>query len=113
MTALGFLIFIRKWTRFKSAEAPAPTVRQGKRQGMQRMLLVLALCLVFCAGLLGKGLPYWLSGGVFVTACILLLSPAGEARFTVPKIAKAGAIGFIAGIVIALVFEQIFMIRLP
>ncbi|MFT4170951.1 MAG: tripartite tricarboxylate transporter TctB family protein [Rhodocyclaceae bacterium] len=115
MTILGFLIFIRRWTRFKEAGAPTPAARHGRREGMGRMLAVLGICLVFCIGMLGKGLPYWFSGGIFVTVCIVLLSPyqPGEARFTARKVAKAGVIGFIAGIAIALVFEQIFMIRLP
>lgn len=117
MTLLGFLVFIRKWTRFKGAATARAPVSFDKRAAMNRMLLVLGVCVIFCAGLLGRGLPYWLTGGIFVTACILLLdnkpSQAGEGRFTPKKISKAVVIGFISSIAITLVFEQIFMIRLP
>ncbi|MFA9440225.1 tripartite tricarboxylate transporter TctB family protein [Uliginosibacterium sp. sgz301328] len=117
MTALGFLVFIRKWTRFKGVVAARAPLSVDKRTAMNRMLLVLGICVIFCAGLLGRGLPYWLTGGVFVTACILLLDnrrrAAGEGRFTSGKIVRAAVIGFVASIAITLVFEQIFMIRLP
>jgi hypothetical protein len=117
MTVLGFLVFIRKWTRFKGIQDSMPSLPYDKRTALKRMLLVLAICIVFCIGLLGKGLPYWLSGGIFVTVCILALDNTTKnpkkSRFTPKKIFMAAAIGFVAALVITLVFEQIFMVRLP
>jgi hypothetical protein len=117
MTVLGFLVFIRKWTRFKGVRDSRTSLPYDKRSALKRMLLVLVICIVFCVVLLGRGLPYWLSGGIFVTVCILLLDNTTtnleKGRFTPKNTLKAAAIGFIAALVITLVFEQIFMVRLP
>jgi hypothetical protein len=79
------------------------------------MLLVLGLCFAFCVGLLGRGLPFWLTGGTFVTICILALDniKKGQKRLAPNKIALAMLAGCLAGLVITLVFERIFMVRLP
>ncbi len=117
MIGLGFLVFIRKWSRSLNLAETTAAVPYDKRRARNRMLLVLGLCTAFCAGLLGKGLPFWLTGGTFVTVCILVLENVrkdrGEQRFSPKKIGVAAVIGYLAGVGITLVFEQIFMVRLP
>ncbi len=80
-----------------------------------RGLLVVALCVLFGAGLVGHGPPFWLAAALFVTAAILLLQPAlaGERRFGPRRILVAALIGLGAGGAVTLVFQQVFLVRLP
>lgn len=115
MIGLGFLVFIRKWSRSLTLPETAPLPGYDKRKARKRMLLVLGLCFAFCVGLLGRGLPFWLTGGTFVTLCILALDniKKGQKRLAPNKIALAMLAGCLAGLAITLVFERIFMVRLP
>ena len=75
----------------------------------------IGLCVLFGAGFVGHGLPFWVAATVFVAASILFLrrGPAGEWR---PGPAPAGfalAVGLGAGLAITLLFQQLFLVRLP
>jgi len=78
---------------------------------------VLGLCLVFGVVLVGHGLPFWLAAAIFVTAAILSLQyqqrKATGAPFTLRQFATTAAIGLGAGIAITIVFQEIFLVRLP
>ena len=71
----------------------------------------------FRVGLLGHGLPFWLVGAIFVTASILTLQHAqrnaAQTRLGVREIATAVAIGLGAGGAITLIFQTLFLVRLP
>jgi hypothetical protein len=80
-------------------------------------LLVLTLCLTFGVVLVGHGLPFWLAAAIFVTASILGLQyqqrkSTGQ-KLNARLLIKAAAIGLGAGIVITIVFQEIFLVRLP
>ncbi len=81
--------------------------------GMQ-LVAVAALGLAYCAVLIGH-LPFWLATALFVAAFIGLFewrrgAPPGErARM----LAIASAIGVGAGVGVTLVFERLFLVRLP
>lgn len=83
------------------------------REPWGRAALVIALCVLFGAGLVGHGLPFWLAAAVFVTAAILLLQPGGAKRSSVRAVLAAAAIGLGAGGGVTLVFQQVFLVRLP
>jgi hypothetical protein len=121
MTILGALLGLRSWRPhlFASAVSAAPADR-GERK---RLLLVLGLCLGFGVGLVGHGLPFWLAAAIFVTVAILSLQfqsgkqyqsrkSTGE-RSRVRSLVKAAAIGLGAGIAITVVFQDLFLVRLP
>ena len=76
---------------------------------------VIGLCILFGAGLVGHGLPFWAAATVFVAASILFLrrGPGGEWRLGPAPAGFALAIGFGAGLVITLLFQQLFLVRLP
>jgi hypothetical protein len=115
MTTLGALLALRSWRpRLLASAAPAaPTDRAGQK----RLLLVLGLCLGFGVGLVGHGLPFWLAAAIFVTIAILSLqyqsSRGGKETSPVRMLAKAAAIGLGAGLAITVVFQEIFLVRLP
>jgi hypothetical protein len=78
---------------------------------------VLGLCLAFGVVLVGHGLPFWLAAAIFVTAAILSLQyqqrkSTGQ-ELTVRRFVTAAAIGLGAGITITIVFQEIFLVRLP
>ena len=83
----------------------------------RQFILVLALCLVFSGVLLGHGLPFWLAGAIFVSASVLTLQHPQRQAAQTPlgwrEIATAVSIGLGAGWAIALVFQSIFLVRLP
>jgi putative tricarboxylic transport membrane protein len=78
---------------------------------------VLGLCLVFGVGLVGHGLPFWLAAALFVTVAVLSLQ-APQRRATGEKLSlrtlvTTAAIGLGAGAAITIVFQELFLVRLP
>ena len=81
-----------------------------------RAALVILLCVVFGTMLVGHGLPFWLAATLFVAAAILLLQRPILRPGLRPNLAAAGRaalIGLCAGWAITLVFQHIFLVRLP
>ena len=79
-----------------------------------RFVLAAGLGLIFIVGLIGR-MPFWLAATVFVTVFVAafewqpgLASTARARRFAV-----ALAIGLCTGILVTLVFERVFLVRLP
>jgi hypothetical protein len=92
----------------------APSTAQAEAAGSwRRTVLALVLCFVFAAGLLGRGLPFWLTSGAFMFVAILAFrvmdgeGPRGRLA------ASSAAIALVAALVIGYVFEDLFLVRLP
>jgi putative tricarboxylic transport membrane protein len=115
--ALGVGIFVlgafllARSLRGRGGEAHAAAGGASPR----RFFLAAALCLAYAAGLVGRGPPFWLATGVFVFVAILVFRWADlKARGELAKgaaIAGACAIGTAAGV--TLVFQELFLVRLP
>jgi hypothetical protein len=115
MFVLGAMLFVRSWRRggLHRDAGHVPTSRAEK----VRIAIVIALCVFFDVVLVGHGLPFWAAAWIFVTGSILVLQyplrrAAGE-RPTLTWVAKALAIGLGAGLMITLVFQELFLVRLP
>jgi hypothetical protein len=80
-----------------------------------RFLIVLALCVTFAVGLVGHGLPFWLAAAAFVSITIFVLQyPQRRAEGQLLRgVILAIAIGLGAGFGVTLVFQDIFLVRLP
>jgi hypothetical protein len=83
----------------------------------KQLLLVLGLCVGFGVVLVGHGLPFWLAAAIFVTIAILSLQArqrkaAGE-KLSLRTLVKTAAIGLGAGLIITIVFQELFLVRLP
>ena len=81
----------------------------------RRTLLPLALCLGFAGGLVGRGIPFWLAAWIFVALMIWTLQyKERKAKRELRRLA-AGAlsIGLAASVAVSLVFQELFLIRLP
>ena len=114
MTILGALLAARSWrSRLLTSTNKAPV--NGAEQ--TRILLVIGLCLAFGVVLVGHGLPFWLAAAIFVTTAILFLQhqqrKSAGLPLTLRQFATTAAIGLGAGIAITIVFQEIFLVRLP
>ena len=115
MILLGGLLALRAWRSSVPAETAdhAPMTSAGRR----RLALVLGLCLGFDLLLVGHGLPFWLAAALFVGAAILMLRPREDAtgrRLATPRaVVTTALIGLGAGGAVTLVFQTLFLVRLP
>ena len=114
MAILGALLAARSWRRHLLASAGKAPVNRAEQM---RILLVLGLCLTFGVVLVGHGLPFWFAAAIFVTTAILSLQyqqrkSTGQ-ELTVRRFFTTAAIGLGAGIAITIVFQEIFLVRLP
>jgi hypothetical protein len=114
MTILGALLAARSWRPHLLAAAGRRPVDRAEQT---RILLVLGLCLTFGVVLVGRGLPFWIAAAIFVTTAILALQYQARKStgrgLTLRKFASIAAIGLGAGIAITIVFQEIFLVRLP
>lgn len=80
---------------------------------ISRLLAAIVVCFGFAIGLVGT-MPFWLATAVFVTAFVLLFEwqdEPGPRRLR--RVATATALGLATGIAVTLVFEKLFLVRLP
>jgi lysylphosphatidylglycerol synthetase-like protein (DUF2156 family) len=113
MTILGALLAARSWRPGLLASAVASSHRAARR----RLLLVLGLCLSFGVVLVGHGLPFWLAAAIFVTVAIPSLQAqqrqsTGQ-KLSLSMLVTTAAIGLGAGIAVTIVFQELFLVRLP
>jgi Tripartite tricarboxylate transporter TctB family len=110
LTAL--LIVVRALRRRATSGA---TALDGGTGDERRALVSLALCMAFAAGLVGHGVPFWLAASLYLTTHIFVLQyPDRQAAGQVTRGALVAAvIGFGAAIAISLVFQELFLVRLP
>jgi len=83
----------------------------------RRTGLALVLCCAFAAGLLGRGWPFWLTSFAFLFVAILafrLLDRDAESATSSGRLALSTAvIALAAALVISLLFQEVFLVRLP
>jgi len=81
-----------------------------------RVILAIVLCFGYAAGLLGHGLPFWLTSAAFILVAILCFRWLDRDAAT-PDMARlaasSAAIALGAAFAIGLLFEQVFLVRLP
>lgn len=111
----GLLMLYRSWRRLAKAPHVPHARTEEDRAEMRRMGTVLALCIGFAGGLVGHGLPFWLAAAIFVTVTIGLLQFAQRTANNqrLRGLAFALAVGLGAGVIITLVFQEFFLVRLP
>ncbi|MDB5957813.1 tripartite tricarboxylate transporter TctB family protein [Ramlibacter sp.] len=130
MIVLGSVLALRSWRRGALTEALASPGPQ-QREEHKRIAVVISLVLGYGLVLVGHssllvhllapgsllGLPYWLASTIFVTTSILVLhrlSPdPADRRFTPGAVLKALVIGLAASLAVQIVFQELFLVRLP
>jgi len=81
-----------------------------------RVIFAIVLCFGYAAGLLGHGLPFWLTSAAFIFIAILSfrwLDRDAETPSLARLAASSAAIAVGAALAIGLLFEQVFLVRLP
>jgi hypothetical protein len=102
---LGALLAARGWRASRgsaAAEAAQPLLNR-------RIALMLALTLAYAVGLIGRA-PFWLATALFVAAFTAAFSedvPPGR------RLLVALASGVLTALVVVVVFERVFLVRLP
>jgi putative tricarboxylic transport membrane protein len=93
---------------------PAPAAGSFREPGVHRLVLAVVLCLVYAAGLVGT-LPFWLATFVFVTAFVILFEwPLARGRSDRRRrLAFAPLLGALTAAAVTLLFQHVFLVRLP
>jgi len=83
--------------------------------GRKRMALALVLMLVYAAGMLGHGVPFWLATFIFVALFVAVFEyPMRKERGQIMRgLAMALVYGAATTVLVTVVFEKVFYVRLP
>ena len=105
---LGLVLMLRGWARRRS-EAPA---EQAPAEPLlnRRITTTMALTLVYAGLLIGRA-PFWLATALFVAAFVATFTPAETQPAR--RLVVAVVAGVLTSAVVTLVFEQVFLVRLP
>ncbi|HTP73807.1 MAG TPA: tripartite tricarboxylate transporter TctB family protein [Burkholderiaceae bacterium] len=116
MILLGSVLALRSLGRGALRFTVAPT-SADQREEWRRVGIVLGLCATYCVVLIGHGLPFWLASAVYVTGSILILQrisrDAQTRLMSLRTVVKALVIGLSAAVITHLVFQDLFLVRLP
>ena len=105
----GLMLLFGLALALRPAGAPQPGVAGSWR----RTALALMLCFVFAAGLLGRGLAFWLTSACFMFAAIFVFRVVDEDAPRWRIAASSAVIAIVAALVISYVFQDLFLVRLP
>jgi len=115
MILLGGVLALRSWQR--AARMPALPAPSREHESWRRIAVVSALCVTYCVVLIGRGLPFWVASAIYVTGSILILQrmsrDATQRQLSPQATIKVLAIGVCSGVITHLVFQQLFLVRLP
>lgn len=116
MMLIGAIMSVRSWQRGALHEPKVQTTAVQHQQ-RKRVLLAVVLCVGYSVVLIGRGLPFWLASSAYVTVSILVFDRIGsdpvKRQMNARNMGKALLIGVLASIVVWLVFERLFLVRLP
>jgi hypothetical protein len=117
MILLGGILLLRSIGNGGLKPLPPHPHAAHERERERRIWVVTALCVGYCVVLIGHGIPFWLASTVYVTGSIIILNRMSrnpEHRRQTPKAwLKALAIGLGASVTTHLVFQELFLVRLP
>jgi len=102
---------------FEAAEGAAPVEATPAESDFhwKRSALSAVLCLTYGGALLGSGIPYWLLTTAFLFLHIVLLDETIDvpARFNLRRVITAAILAPAFAISVSLIFQYIFLVRLP
>ena len=115
MMLLGLLMAYRSISRGALRSVTTSPASAESRHELRRIWVILALCGGFALGMVGHGLSFWMAAAVFITVTITLLQyeQLARQRTRIKGVFKAALIGVSAGLIITLVFQEFFLVRLP
>jgi hypothetical protein len=109
LAALGLVLALRSWRG-----VPLATVAEAPAEPWRAVLAPL-LVACFVLGVLGRGPPFWLAAAGFIALGILLFEwPERRRDGTLWRGAfRALVIGAASSAAVTLVFQEVFLVRLP
>jgi hypothetical protein len=115
LTVLGGVLVLRSWRRAQRIGWDAAAADDTVYAPPSRFALAAAMFFVYALLLVGRGLPYWLATALFVSAFVFLFqyTQRKTAGRTIRGAVVALACGVLTAVVVTLVFEQLFYVRLP
>ncbi|MBI2768449.1 MAG: tripartite tricarboxylate transporter TctB family protein [Burkholderiales bacterium] len=116
MILLACVLGLRSWRRGALTQAVPPRSADDREQ-TKRVAIAVALCIGYGVVLVGHGIPFWAASTIYVTASIAIFRRLSrdpqERRLDARAWAKAVVIGAASSVITWLVFEQVFLVRLP
>jgi hypothetical protein len=111
LALLGAILMLRGWTRQNQTQSEDDNTAAPVGQLINgRALLTLALTLLYAVVLIGH-VSFWLATALFVAAFTWFFAPPEHTRLR--QLVSALIAGLLTALVVTLVFEQIFLVRLP
>jgi hypothetical protein len=115
LAALGGVLMLRSRQRAQRIGWDAAATDDTDYAPRSSFALAAGMFFVYALLLVGRGLPFWLSTALFVTAFVFLF------QYTLRKaagnlargFAVALACGVLTAVLVTLLFEQLFYVRLP
>jgi hypothetical protein len=104
LVVLGAALALRGWRRRAASQQAAPAMLN------RRVVTMLALSLVYAIGLIGR-VPFWLATPLFVAPFIFLFTD--DARSVPRRAALAAIVAVLTTVTVVVIFEQVFLVRLP
>jgi predicted cobalt transporter CbtA len=116
MILLGSALGVRSWRLGALAQATPPATAH-QREERKRVWIAIVLCTGYGVVLVGHGIAFWLASTIYITASILIFQRLShdpvERQLGARAWAKALVIGAASSVVTWLVFEMVFLVRMP
>lgn len=107
---LGLILALRSWGRLKTALPPTEPRDPVEPIINGRIGFTILLTLVYAGGLIGR-IPFWLATALFVSAFTWLFAPPDQS--VQRRLVHCVLAGVLTSAVVSIVFQEVFLVRLP
>jgi len=115
LAALGGVLAVRSIRRARRTGWSAGEPEEAELASRSSFALAVGLFFVYALLLVGRGLPFWLGTTLFVSVFVFLFQYA--ARNAAGTLLRGAIVAIVCGaataLAVTLVFEQLFLVRLP
>jgi hypothetical protein len=115
LATLGGALMLRSWLRARRIDWDAAEADATDYAARSSFALAVGMFFIYALLLVGRGLPFWLSTALFVTTFVFLFQYT--LRRAAGKVTRGFAValacGVLTSLIVTLLFEQLFYVRLP
>ena len=109
-TMPGLVLALRGWRRLKTSSSSPESVEPAEPIINGRIGFTILLTLVYAGGLIGR-VPFWLGTALFVGTFTWLFAPPEHS--VQRRLTHCVLAGGLTSAVVSIVFQEIFLVRLP